>query len=203
MAMRMPVTQREQLMVIIGFLGLAGAGLFWYYKYGPETTKLAVQSAKLDTLEDEISSIKTALQRGTVAQLNAQAKAYSANLSAMQELIPTKNMVPGLLEQISTAARRTGLDVGNIQPLGVEAGADFEAHKYQLTINGGYHEIAGFLTNVSSLSRIVVPMHIQMGALPVPQTGQIDPRKTSQAIVQLHTFVMVGVDSNKTAPPAR
>ena len=48
----------------------------------------------------------------------------------------------------------------------------FDTYRYKLSVNGGYHALAGFLTNVGSLSRIVAPV-----ALDVKQPSAGDKKK--------------------------
>ncbi len=190
-AFRMPQTQREQLMVIIGVLGLLGAGAYWYYVYGPQTTIVATETAKLDTLNMEIDKLKTQLQAGQIQRLKQEAKDYAQSVEVMRKLVPTGNEVPELLDQISNAARRAGLEARTFNPLGPEIGQDFDAYRYALAVTGGYHDVAAFITHIASLPRIVVPMAVTVS---VPQNAQqagapIDPKRTTQVVFEAHTYV--------------
>jgi type IV pilus assembly protein PilO len=80
----------------------------------------------------------------------------------MRQLVPLANEVPTLLDQISTAARRTGLELGAVTPLGIIPGEIFDTHRYNMTVTGPYHRIADFLGNVGSLTRIVAPMNLSL-----------------------------------------
>jgi type IV pilus assembly protein PilO len=87
---------------------------------------------------------------------------YQQNLQLMRQLVPTSNEVPALLEQVSTAARRVDLDINTVTPEPVLQGEQFDTYRYKLTVIGGYHELAEFLTNVGSLTRIVAPVNIEL-----------------------------------------
>ena len=60
---------------------------------------------------------KSELAQGKTSELKAEAEQYSQDLEVMRQLVPTGNEVPMLLEQVSTAARRVGLDISDVTPL--------------------------------------------------------------------------------------
>jgi type IV pilus assembly protein PilO len=86
----------------------------------------------------------------------------------MRQLVPTSNEVPALLEQVSTAARRVDLDINTVTPEPVIEGDQFDTYRYKLTVIGGFHPLAEFLTNVGSLTRIVAPVNLDLE----PANGQ-------------------------------
>jgi type IV pilus assembly protein PilO len=196
----MPRTQREQAMSMLAIVGIAGAVLYYMYVYTPKTVELDALAVRVDTLEDKNQKAKAEIAKGTVEELQEQARTYADNLALMRQLVPASHEVPGLLESVSNAARQAGLDIGQIEVLGVEQGQDFDAHKYKLTVNGPYHAVAEFLTNVGSLRRIVAPLNVNMRALGA-QAGQArsraaGPVPTVGTTFELHTYVA------RTAPPA-
>jgi type IV pilus assembly protein PilO len=190
MALGMPQTQREQGMVAIAILGIVAAAGYWYMAYAPKSTELAARSAYVDTLEEKNSLAKVQSSGSSTSEMKAQIEEYGANLQLMRQLVPTSNEVPALIDQVSTAARRAGLDIGKVEPLGSETSTQFQfdALRYKFTITGPYHDVATFLTNVGSLPRIMVPLNIQMqaGAQPGPR---IDPKKAVTTVFELHTYV--------------
>lgn len=193
MALGMPKTQREQTMVFVALLGFVAAGGYYYFAYAPKSAELATRAAYVDTLEEHNSLAKVQSGGAFTSQMKAQIEEYGANLQLMRQLVPTSNEVPALLDQVSTAARRAGLDIGKVEPLGPESSTEFQfdAHRYKLTVTGGYHDVAEFLTNVGSLPRIMVPLNVAMTA--VPQNGpRPDPKRSVTTVFELHTFVARG-----------
>lgn len=190
MALSMPKTQREQAMVLIALLGFAAAGGYYFMAYSPKSAELATRSAYVDTLEESMSLMKVQTGGSVTSELKAQIEEYGANLQLMRQLIPTSNEVPAMFDQVSTSARRAGLDIGKVEPLGPESSTqfNFEAYRYKFTVTGAYHDIAEFLTNVGSLQRIMVPLNVQMQA--VNQTGpKPDPKRAVTTVFELHTYV--------------
>jgi type IV pilus assembly protein PilO len=44
----------------------------------------------------------------------------------------------------------------------VIVGEQFDTYRYKVSVKGGYHALAGFLTNVGSMNRIVAPVALDM-----------------------------------------
>jgi len=197
---RMPSTPREQAYTAIGILALIGAGAYWMYVYSPKVTEHLILESRISVLDKNNQVAKAEIAKGSVDELREQAAAYADNLVLMRQLVPGSNEVPELLEQVSTAARRAGLDIGPVDVLPIEHGADFTAHKYRLSINGPFHAVAEFLTNVGSLRRIVTPTNVIVRALPPTGAGRgraAGPPPTSNASFEVHTYVA------RSAPPAQ
>ena len=119
----------------------------------------------------------------------------------MRRLVPTNNEVPALLEEVSTAARRAGLDVGGVVPDAVIPGAQFDTYRYKVTMIGGYHQFGEFLSNVGSLARIVAPVNFQLVTGPNnrgPQRPIVRgaARDGMTSVITLQTYV------EKTKPAA-
>jgi type IV pilus assembly protein PilO len=190
MQLTLPQSQREQAMVFVGILGIAAAGLFWNFKYSPRMLELDTLQERVERIDASNQRAKAELAKGTVNALREEAALLTANLEQMRQLVPVGNEVPLLLEQISSAARRVGLDIGSVEPLGVEQGNDFDAYRYRFRLSGSYHAIAEFLTNAGSLSRIVAPTNV---SLAVPTSAGPSrpgaPAPTVSATFELHTYV--------------
>jgi type IV pilus assembly protein PilO len=163
----MPKNQRDQAMVLVTVVSVALIGLFWVYVYSPKSTELATLQARVDTLEVRNDKAKAELAKGKVDALKAEAEQYQRDLEVMRQLVPTGNEVPSLLEQVSTAARRVGLDIATVEPQPVIEGDQFDTYRYKLAVSGGYHALGQFLTNVGSLTRIVAPVNLAL----VPRTN--------------------------------
>lgn len=162
MAIGANMTQREQALTGLGFLGIAAAVAFWWFAYNPRIEQLATLSAHVDSVETLNRQARVDLTRGTAQQLEAEASTYEKNLGMMRQLVPTTNEVPALLENVSTAARRVGLDLASVEPVPVVQGEHFDTYRYKVSVMGGYHELAEFLTNVGSLDRIMAPVGIDL-----------------------------------------
>lgn len=157
-----PKSQREQAMLLVSIVALALVGLYWTYVYSPKGTEIVSMTERVDTLESRNQRARAELKTGNVEALKAEAARHARDLEVMRQLVPTGNEVPALLEQVSTAARRVGLDLATVQPEPVIEGDQFDTYRYKITVTGGYHNVAEFLTNVGSLTRIIAPVNLAL-----------------------------------------
>ena len=166
-------------MVLVVLLAAAVAGLFWFYVYSPQQANIAELSMRVDSLEAANAKAEREVKRGTAANLKAQAEGYQADLSVMRRLVPTATEVPALLEEVSTASRRVGLDISEVAPEGVIPGDRFDTYRYKIGVTGPYHEIGELLANVGSLERIVEPINVSL--LPSARNAPVRGLNTARA----------------------
>jgi type IV pilus assembly protein PilO len=194
----LPTNQQDQIKLLIGTSAIALAVLYWVYPYASQNEQLALDEAHAIELEAANQKAAREFATGSLMELRSQAAQHRSVLTVMRRLVPTGNEVPALLEEVSTAARRTGLDIGGVVPEPVIAGKNFDTYRYTVTIIGGYHQFGEFLANIGSLPRIVAPVHVTIGS--GATTGQRSgPPRTSDrnalaATITLQTYV------EKTAP---
>ena len=191
MAIGANMTKREQALTGVGVIAILLAVAFWWLRFNPQITALNAMSAHVDTVETNNRRAMVAIARGTVEQLQAEATRYQKNLDMMRELVPTSNEVPSLLENVSTAARRVGLDLASVEPVPVIEGEQFDTYRYKVSVMGGYHELAEFLTNVGSLNRIMAPLSLDLK--PHPGDKDKSHQKAGESLLdasfQLQTYV--------------
>lgn len=193
----LPTNQRDQIKLIIGFSAIALAALYWMYPYASKNAQLEADEARVAALQETNQTAAREFASGSIETLRTQTAQNRSALTVMRRLVPTGNEVPALLEEVSTAARRAGLDVGGVTPEPVIAGDRFDTYRYTVTIIGGYHQFGEFLANVGSLARIVAPVNfnIAVGANN-RQRGQVrtSEKDALAATITLQTYV------EKTAP---
>ncbi len=162
MAIGKNLSKRDQILVSVAVLTIALAGSYGYFIYVPKNADLAVIEEHVATLDSRNQQAAADLASNSIPKLQAQAKEYQGSLKVLQQLVPTTNEVPALLENVSTAARRVGLDLASVEPMPVLLGEQFDTYRYKVSVKGGYHALAGFLTNVGSLNRIVAPVALDL-----------------------------------------
>ena len=197
----MPKDQPGQLKVASGIVAIVGAILFFMYVYQPTAEELETKRTRVESLTSANAKVKKELARGSAEQLRQQAQAYSQNLAVMRQLVPTGNEVPALLEQVSTAARRAGLDLSTVEPQPVVVGDQFDTYRYKLSVFGNYHQVAEFLTNVGSLTRIVAPVNMSL-AVTLDPAATKTRRRADQAVLdtdfEIQTYVAkAGSEENR------
>jgi type IV pilus assembly protein PilO len=116
-------------------------------------------------LQSATDSAKRELARGTVEDLRKRLETYRGSLALLRRLVPERNEVPNLLDDISSRGKIRGVTVSQVVPLPVEPGpAPFDTYKYNMSVIGRYDQIGEFLADVASLQRIIVPYAITVSA---------------------------------------
>jgi len=201
-----PQTQRDKLMLVVMLISLVLVVAFWEFVYTPKTNELAQLQKHVESLQTSNQRAKAELAKGSVNDLRQQALRYQQNLQLMRQLVPTGNEVPALLEQISTAARRVDLDINTVTPEPVIEGDQFDTYRYKLTVIGGYHPLAEFLTNVGSLTRIVAPVNLDLEPAS-NQEAATTRAKHGQAVLtskfEIQTYVAKQSSTDEEAPHSR
>lgn len=190
----LPTNQRDQILLFVGIVGLALGGLYWYFVYDPKSAELETMRARVEKLDASNQRAKAMLARGTVEELEAEAKVLKDNLDLMRTLIPAGNEVSALLDQIVGAARRTGLEVESFVPGATTQGEEFDTYRYRMSLKGPYHQIGELLTAIGSLRRIITPVNLSLQ--PSAAQGQTEKpgEQLLSATFDLQTYVV------RTAP---
>src|SRR5258705_12611613 len=197
----LPTSQRDQKMMLVCIAALGLGFAYWYMLWTPANTELDAVQTRVEALQNVNQTAKSELAQGKTAQLRAETEHYSQDLEVMRELVPTANEVPVLLEQVSTAARRVGLDISDVQPLPQMNGDQYDAYKYRMSVRGTYQEIGDFLTNVGTLQRIVAPINVSLNPSPVDPRKIKAPRQQSlDARFEIQTYVARTAPTVKAGP---
>jgi type IV pilus assembly protein PilO len=174
----LPTNPRDRNLVLVGLLAIGLAAVYHQMYWTSENRRLNAIEVRLDTLDSLNRIARLEYAKGSVTKMQQEGDGYARELSVLRRLVPTENEVPALLESISTAARRAGLELVDIQPDGVVKGESFDTYKYKLGVTGPYHQVAAFLTNIGSLSRIVSPINVSLA--PMTRPGELRQKTGEQ-----------------------
>ena len=171
--MALPTTKKSAPLLVILLAGLAG-----YIAYTGAVidtfgvTGLAGRKEQIVAIKDTIARLQSAtdsakreLARGTVEDLRKRLETYRGSLALLRRLVPERNEVPNLLDDISSRGKIRGVTLSQVVPQPVEPGpAPFDTYKYNMSVIGHYDQIGAFLADVASLQRIIVPYDITVAA---------------------------------------
>ena len=195
----LPSTNRDKILGLIGLVAAGLAGFYFFNVWQPKRDDLIERQMRVDSLLVINQRAKAELSQGKTNELKAEAERLAQDLAVMRLLVPTGNEVPALLDQVSTAARRVGLDIADVQPLPSIAGDQYEAYKYRLSMRGGsYHQIGVLLANIGSLQRIVAPINL---ALTVQTADLRSSKKARSQNVEARFEILTYVARAPLPPP--
>jgi type IV pilus assembly protein PilO len=198
----MPTNQRDQVMLLVGILGIGLGAAYWNFQYHPKSVEIAEQRIRVEMLDAANQRAKALLARGTVEELQAEAKLLRDNLDLMRTLIPAGNEVAALLDQIVGAARRSGLEIESFAPGATTPGEEFDTYRYTMSLKGSYHQIGDLLASIGSLRRIIAPVNVNLSPAQEPGRTQVAAdEQVLSASFDLQTYVVRTTPSGEGETP--
>lgn len=152
---------------MVGYIGYTGAVIEMAGLQGIKAGKAHIVAVR-DTiagLEAATDTAKKELARGTVADVRKRLETYRSSLLLLRRLVPERNEVPNLLDDISTRSKIRGVTLSQVVPQPVQPGpTPFDTYTYNMSVIGRYDQIGQFLADVASLQRIIVPVGVSVTA---------------------------------------
>ncbi len=155
---RWPLVFRAAVIAIV-FVVVAVFGIWFFI--------VKDKAPLLERAEAEEQSLRVTFENKQRKAANYDAyKAQLANIEqsfgTMLRQLPGETEIPSLIVDISQAGLAAGLQERLFQPQ-AEIPRDFYAEKpIKIRLSGGYHEIAGFVSQVAALPRIVTLHNINI-----------------------------------------
>lgn len=148
---RWPLPFRAAVIAIV-FVAVIGFGIYWFI--------IGDKGPLLERAEAEEQTLRTTFE--SKQRKAANYDAYRAQLAQMEQSfgtmlrqLPGETEIPSLIVDISQTGLAAGLQEKLFQPQ-PEIQRDFYAEKpIKISLSGGYHEIANFVSGVAALPRIV------------------------------------------------
>jgi type IV pilus assembly protein PilO len=144
------------------------------------------QQEVLEGLQGQIEGLRA--ERDKNAKIAEHLDEYKAEVARLQEdlerakaLLPNEREIDDLLKSVANLGKKVGLQFLLFRPL-PDIQRDFYAEvPVEISISGGYHEIALFFAKVGQLKRIVNIQNVAM-TTPVEKNGKMNVTVTGQAV---------------------
>ena len=183
----LPQDQRQQVMLFVVILAIAGGALFYNFVYSPGVAELVELS---DSSLNDLRFLSLAETRvGNLQELRDRISLAETRFDLVQRLVPSNAEVPAIYEAIATESQALDLRLINVEPSlpePADSGAYFLRQEWQMQVQGDYHSLAEFLTRVASFDRIVRPKVTQVSPAGETPSG----RQLVLASFGLETFVL-------------
>ncbi len=148
---RWPLAFRVAVIIIV-FVVVLGMGVYWFI--------IEDKAPQLQRVQEEEQTLRVSFENKQKKAANYDA--YKAQLTQMEQSfgtmlrqLPGKTEIPSLIVDISQTGLAAGLQEKLFQPQ-AEIPKDFYAEKpIMISLSGGYHEIANFVSGIAALPRIV------------------------------------------------
>lgn len=143
---------------LLGIILLAGLGAaFWMYVYQPRTQVVQERQERLESLETWVDQANDA--SGQIESLRRELQNSQRQLQALRRLIPSRSEVATLYETVATESEAQGLQLLSVTPRQAQpdSASGLSQRDWEMSVRGGYHQAASFITRVASLDRLVRP----------------------------------------------
>src|SRR6476646_4722702 len=188
------------LAAIVGYIVYSGLEVAGVPGLATPTKHIDAVQNTSTKLEGEIDKAKKELARGTVEDLRKKLETYRSSLALLRRLVPERNEVPNLLDDISTRGKIRGITLSQVVPQPVEGGpAPFDTYKYTLSVIGHYDKIGEWLADVASLQRIIVPQDVSIAVANQQAAKALGDTSGAllEAKLQIRTFVKSGAGASE------
>lgn len=141
--------------VSLACLALTSVYLVHTYAHAPRAEETRSREARLRELLEGIRQVADRPNPDGFS-LDERLAAYEQMAEQLEVLIPSGDEVPALMEAVTVAERRAGVEITTFRPEPPEPGEPYELWSYQLGARGSYHAIGAFITAIGSLDHIAV-----------------------------------------------
>src|SRR5687767_8501980 len=136
----LPKDPQKQKIVLAGLIPVAIAAVVWYLLWTPRNVQSAEMETNIESLE-----MKNAANAAIVARygpdLERRLGIYSEHVGQLEQLIPRREDVPALIQQITERAQGLGVELVMLNPELEEPGQFYGRQTYVLRVIGDYHRI--------------------------------------------------------------
>lgn len=133
--------------------------------------ELDQRRAEEETLKQQFAS--KAFQAANLDAYKAQMKEMEDSFGALLRQLPSDTEVPGLLEDITRTGLGSGLEFEEIKLLPEVTQQFYIELPIQISVVGGYHDLATFVSGVSSLPRIVTLHDFEIKPVSADSTSKL------------------------------
>lgn len=154
------------LLLLVGVLALG-----YYFHLQDLELQLDQQRAAEVTLKQQFTD--KAFQAANLDAYKEQMKEMETSFGTLLRQLPSDTEVPGLLEDITRTGLASGLEFEEIKLMPEVKQQFYIELPIQITVDGTYHDLATFVSGVSSLPRIVTLHDFQLKPLSADEPSKL------------------------------
>ncbi len=144
-------TRTKVILVVIGIVVILF--FYWWSLYSPKREQRDNLRAQRDKSVAELALLEKL--SAEIPNLEREIARLSAKFAEAKEILPEKKEIPSLLTSISTLGRDSGLEFLLFKPRPEVHESSFAKIPVEISVSGGFHDVARFFDKVSKLPRIV------------------------------------------------
>lgn len=168
---------------------VVGGGLLW----GAHKVFLSDMEAGIVERETKLAELNEQVEKGRRAerllpQFRAEVAQLEADLERLLRILPARRNTPELLRQIRGLTEQGDFNILRFDPRSFVDRGFYDEWPINISLEGGYHNLARFFDEISRLSRIYNIHNLQLRTLR-QRRGDSRPGHTLSADFQALTFI--------------
>ena len=184
---------RNPLIVIVITAVIA---LFWQqYFYTPSMDTLKSLQKKQKEKQDTLRTILALKPQLDV--LKAELAKSQVKLDSLKSIFPDHKEIPKLLREINAVARASGIITTRFNPLPDVEKEYYVENRYNVTIEGGYHELAEFFAFLANFSLIINLTSVKIVASPLNSAQTQNELIETTGLTVVSSFEMTTFSSKR------
>jgi type IV pilus assembly protein PilO len=156
---------RVRNILIIVAIGLGGAFLWYQSVYLEKQKTVVTLKADLARKQNELNNIYAL--KPQLKKLEKDIAAAQVRLDSLKSMFPDQKEIPKLIREITSVARASEIYTTRFNPLPDIQREYYVENRYDMSVSGGYHQLAefyGFLANLPLIINLTtVTIHTNPG----------------------------------------
>ncbi len=154
-----PKVQKALLVMLVLAGGCYG---YWMYILGPKNEAVARAEQELATVSSSVENARALVAASDTAALRLELEQRQRQLELARQLLPEKENLPVLLRNVTRTGELNNLDFALFEPQAPIQHPLYQERPFKVTVRGGYHQTARFLSDVAGLDMIIKPTGLSM-----------------------------------------
>jgi Tfp pilus assembly protein PilO len=155
----------------VAVLVVAGFGyVYWNYCLKPTNEKIRKTSAQLTEVLDKVETMKRTATR--LPALERESQELQAEVGKTEKRLPRQKNVEEIIRILTEHSAKLNVAVISFSPSGETAQNYFIEVPFTLSVSGGLHSIAKFLTILGQQERILNARNLSLNYSPDPRRGR-------------------------------
>jgi Tfp pilus assembly protein PilO len=155
-----PKDAAGQKRLLIAAVPILAAVAYWNFVHSGKKEEIAVLEERYNAVDTKNVANRGKTSPAAIRAQQQKLALYDQHMKRLEELIPLREEVPGLLRDMSARAGDAGVDLRLMEPEGEEPGQFYTQQSYKISVIGAYHAIGRFLAQTGSLPRIITPIEV-------------------------------------------
>jgi len=164
MASKKSGNAKNQKVILVGVLCIAGGWLYWNYIIKPINKDIQTLKTELDGKQKQLEATRYAAME--YEYLESEYKILKIEATELEKKLPFKKDLPKLISDITKSLEKNRMTIQSFTPGQDLPKTYFSEMSIGLQVTGTYHNLASFLADIGQYDRIINAADVVITPLP-------------------------------------